>query len=77
MSFDSAIDDTVSYINRFHTIRMELAPNTNGTGFPFTLRPELRTTTLLWSFTPLVYGTGRGLGVGSGVQLSNNVFGIF
>jgi hypothetical protein len=72
VSFDSAIDDTVSYVNRFHTITMDLDPNTTGTGLPFTLTPHLRATTLLWSFTPLVYGTGSGLGVGSGVPPINN-----
>jgi hypothetical protein len=69
--FDSAIDDTVSYINRFHTISMDLQPNTSGTGLPFTLTPTLRQTTLLWSFTPLVYGSGSDLGVGSGVPPLN------
>ena len=70
--YDSSIDDTVSYINRFHTITMDLKPNTTGTGLPFELTPELRSTTLLWSLTPLVYGTGSGLGVGSGVPALNN-----
>ena len=74
VSFDAAIDDTASYINRFHTITMDLEPNTSGTGLPFTLTPTLRATTLLWSFTPLVYGTGAGLGVGSGVPPINNFF---
>jgi len=73
MPFDSAIDDTVSYINRFHTLTMEVTPNTAG-GLPFTLTPTLRDTTLLWSLTPLVYGTGAGLGVGSGVPKGNNFF---
>jgi hypothetical protein len=72
--FDSAIDDTVSYINRFHTITMDLKPNTTGTGLPFTLTPTLRKTTLLFSLTPLVYGSGAGLGVGSGVPPLNNWF---
>ncbi len=72
--FDSAIDDTASYINRFHTITMNLVPNTTGTGLPFTLNPQLHATTLLWSLTPLVYGTGNGLGVGSGVPPVNNFF---
>jgi len=72
--FDSAIDDTASYINRFHTVTMDLDPNTSGTGLPFTLTPTLRATTLLWSLTPLVYGTGTGLGVGSGVPPINNFF---
>ena len=74
VSFDSAIDDTVSYINRFHTISMDLKANRSGTGLPFTLTPTLRATTLLWSFKPLVYGTGDGLGVGSGVPPLNNFF---
>lgn len=72
--FDSLIDDTVTYINRFHTITMDLDPNTSGTGLPYTLTPRLRATTLLWSLTPLVYGSGDGLGVGSGVPSKNNFF---
>jgi hypothetical protein len=74
ISFDSAIDDTASYINRFHTITMELSANSSSLGLPFTLTPRLRATTLLWSPTPLVYGTGSGLGVGSGVPPLNNFF---
>src|SRR5207249_4955450 len=71
--FDSAIDDTVSYINRFHTITMDLDPNTTGTGLPFTLTPRLRATTLLGTFlAPLVYSSGSGLGVGSGAPPLNN-----
>jgi hypothetical protein len=71
--FDSNIDDTASYINRFHTISMELLPNRTGSGLPYTLTPQMRATTLLWSLTPLVYGTGTGLGVPSGVPPINNV----
>jgi hypothetical protein len=70
--FDAAIDDTASYINRFHTVTMDLEPNTSGTGLPYNLTPTLRATTLLWSLTPLVYGSGSGLGVGSGVPPINN-----
>jgi hypothetical protein len=70
--FDSAIDDTASYINRFHTVTMDLDPNPAGAALPFTLTPTLRATTLLWSLTPLVYGTGTGLGVGYGVPRINN-----
>ncbi len=73
VSFDSSVDDTVSYINRFHTIRMNLKANT-GTGLPFTITPELESTTLLESLTPLVYGSGIGLGVGSGEPRQNNFF---
>ncbi len=49
--FDSDIDDTVSYINRFHTIKMNLKPNT-GSGLPYTIAPELEATTLLFNLTP-------------------------
>jgi hypothetical protein len=71
VSFDSLIDDTVTYIPRFHTITMDLKAN-NGSGLPFTLTPKLQNTTLLFSLTPLVYGTGAGLAVGSGVPPQNN-----
>jgi hypothetical protein len=74
VSFDSAIDDTASYVNRFHTITMKLRRNESGSGLPFTLKPTLRSTTLLWSTTPLVYGSGSGLGVGSGVPPINIFF---
>lgn len=73
IEFNDAIDNTVSYINRFHTITMELKPNKSGSGLPYTLTPELKATTLLWSRIPLVYGTGDGLGVGSGVPPINNL----
>jgi hypothetical protein len=71
VEFDDDIDNTVSYINRFHTVSMDLEPNTGG-GLPFTLTPTLRATSLLWSVTPLVYGSGAGLGVGSGKPPLNN-----
>jgi len=51
---------------------MHLLPNTSGVGLPFNLNPEMQETTPLWSLTPLVYGTGSGLGVGSGVPPINN-----
>jgi len=74
VSFDSNIDNTVSYINRFHTVTMDLSSNRSGSGLPFNLTPTLRATNLLWSLTPLVYGSGSGLGVGSGVPPLNNHF---
>jgi hypothetical protein len=74
IEFDDAIDNTASYVNRFHTITMNLQPNRSAAGLPFTLTPTLRATTLLWSLTPLVYGTGDDLGVGSGVPPINNRF---
>src|SRR5262245_9085835 len=70
VTFDTLIDNTVSYINRFHTVEMDLDTNPNGP-LPFTLSARLQATTLLWSSSPLVYGTGAGLGVGSGVPPIN------
>jgi len=71
LTFDTLIDNTVSYVNRFHTVQMELDANPAGP-LPFTLTARLQDTTLLWSSDPLVYGTGAGLGVGSGVPPINN-----
>jgi hypothetical protein len=69
--FNSNIDDTVSYINRIHTIKMNLKPNKEA-GLPYTIDPELEATTLLFNLTPLSYGSGVGLGVGSGAPKQNN-----
>ena len=61
--YNPLVDDTVSYIARFHTLSLSLAPTTDPlTGLPFTLTPMLVDTTLLSSRTPLVYGSGAGLG---------------
>jgi hypothetical protein len=68
--FDSPLSDTVSYINRFHTVNFELGPK-NGLGTPFTLDLSLRSTTLLSSPTALVYGAGDNT-VGSGAPALND-----
>src|SRR5262249_41707205 len=44
----------------FQTWDMGLAPN-GGSGLPLTLTPTLTNTTLLWSPTPLAYGSTAGL----------------
>src|SRR5262249_51268696 len=62
VSYNSAVDDTASYINRFHTLSLSLAPSDPGSVLPFTLTPMLTGTTLLSSPSPLVYGSGAGLG---------------
>src|SRR5262245_43051144 len=69
--YNSAVDDTASYITRFQTLNLSLAPSALGSALPFTLTPFLTNTTLLWSKTPLVYGTGVGLGLGSGAPALN------
>ncbi|MDF9390976.1 MULTISPECIES: esterase-like activity of phytase family protein [Methylococcus] len=56
--YNPLVDDTTSYINRFHTLHFRLKRNSSGSGLPFILKPELLSTTLLASTTPLVYGTG-------------------
>ncbi|MBS1804862.1 MAG: esterase-like activity of phytase family protein [Acidobacteria bacterium] len=61
--FNPAVDDTVAYVNRFHTVHLNLTPNHSGSGLPFELKPLLQQTTLLWSATPLVYGNVNGSGV--------------
>ena len=76
--YNAAVDNTTSYIPRFETVRLSLAPNPEFDAavigsLPFVLTPTLRDTTLLSSWTPLVYGTGAGLGVGSGVPTLNAV----
>ena len=60
--YNSLVDDTVSYIVRFHTFTLSLAPSDPGSALPFTLTPTLRNTTLLSSSSPLIYGSGDGLG---------------
>jgi hypothetical protein len=80
--YNSAVDDTVSYICRFQTLNLSLAPYEDPTtGLPFTLTPMLVDTTLLSSKTPLVYGSGSGLGnqidgvtpIGSGAPALNAI----
>ena len=79
VSYDAAIDDTASYINRVESFNLSLAPSDPSavldsdpaTKLPFTLTPTLRRTTLLSSRTKLVYGSGAGLGVGSGEPALN------
>ena len=68
--FDALVDNTVTYIPRFHTVKIDLKKNP-GTGLPFTLTPKLKDTTLLYSSNPLVYGTGTGLAVGPGAPDQN------
>jgi len=71
VAYNSAVDDTVSYIPRFQTFTLSLAPNpdydvSSPSSLPLILTPTLRNTTLLSSSTPLVYGSGASVGLGSG-----------
>jgi hypothetical protein len=60
--YNNAIDSTTSYISRFQTLNLGLTASAAGSALPFTLTPQLAATTLLYSATPLAYGTGAGLG---------------
>lgn len=62
---------TVSYITRFQTFSLSLAPSEPGAALPFTLTPFLTAATLLSSETPLFYGTGAGVGLDSGEPTRN------
>jgi hypothetical protein len=80
--YNPLVSDTVSYIARFQTLNLSLAPTIDPlTGLPFTLTPMLIGTTLLSSPTALNYGTGDGLGfqidgitpLGSGAPALNDI----
>lgn len=69
--YNSAVDDTTSYIPRFHTLRMSLTPSAPASALPFTLTPKLVNTTLLSNHLPLTYGTGANAGLGNGAPALN------
>jgi len=55
--YNTAVDNTSSYIPRFHTLTVKLVPSSGA--LPFTLEPKLTVTTLMWSKDTLVYGDGK------------------
>ena len=58
VTYNAAVDNTSSFIARLQTINLGLTVN----GAAVTVTPTLTGTTLLWSPTPLNYGSGAGLG---------------
>jgi len=58
VSYNAALDDTASYINRFQTFELRLERSAPGSALPFDLSPELVDTTLLHSRSPLYYADG-------------------
>lgn len=70
VSYNASLDDTVSFISRLQTIKMNLQVNKEA-GLPLVIAPTLEATTPFYSRTPLVYGSGSGLGVGSGAPQRN------
>jgi hypothetical protein len=69
--YNEAIDNTSSYISRFHTVAISLKPAPAGSATPFLVQPELRATTLLFSPIPLAYGDGKAAGLGTGAPAEN------
>src|SRR5262249_62033796 len=64
-AYNSALDDTTSYIARFHTLNLSLAPSDAGSPLPFTLTPMLFHAPRLSSKTPLLDGAGAAVGLSS------------
>jgi hypothetical protein len=59
--YNENLDNTTSFVNRFHTLDLSLAvnPNYNASiegSMPYILSPQLTATTLLSNSTPLIYG---------------------
>ena len=59
VAWKPALDNTTSYFNRVQTLRMTLQPASAGARFPMHVDAHLVKTTLLWSATPLAYGSGK------------------
>jgi hypothetical protein len=70
ISYNKAIDDTASYINRFQTLDLKLV-RAKGNGLPYSLTPKLLDTTLLHTRESLIYGDGAAAGVGNGAPALN------
>lgn len=64
-AWNPGVDDTTSYIPRFHTLQLVLSPATSGS-LPYTLSATVTGTTLLYSTQPLSYGPVTPSGNGAG-----------
>lgn len=78
VAWNTALDDTTSYIPRFQTVQMNLVANAAGSALPYTLTPTLQGTTLLYSSTALNYGavapTTTGLVSGSALGATDKYY---
>ncbi|MGC3979968.1 MAG: esterase-like activity of phytase family protein [Steroidobacteraceae bacterium] len=70
-TYNTAVDNTTSFIPRFHTLTLNLAPSESDAALPFVLTPMLHDTTLLSSYLPLYYSNGAAYGLPSGVPALN------
>ncbi len=73
VAYNTAVSDTTSFINRFHTLSIDLAPSAPGSALPFELTPTLTATTLLRAPQKLVYGDGILAGLSGGAPALNAV----
>lgn len=62
VDWNAAVDNTTSWIPRFHTLDLSLVA-TPGSSLPYAVQATLKGTTLLWSGTPLNYGPVQPAGV--------------
>jgi len=60
VAWNSAVDDTTSFIPRFQTVDLALVKSASG-GLPYTLTPTLQATTLLYTNDALNYGSAPSL----------------
>lgn len=71
-NYNSGVDNTTSYISRFHTLTLTLTANTSGSGLAYNLTPTLTGTTLLSSASALNYGDGGSFGLSNGAPSLNS-----
>jgi hypothetical protein len=70
--YNAALDNTTTYVPRFQSVHLSLAPSDAGAPLPFVLTPFVTDTTLLSSITPLYYGDGKAFGVPNGAPALNS-----
>ncbi len=72
VEYNAGVDNTASYIPRFHNLTLKLKPSAGSGGLPFEVMSQLTATTLLASPTALVYGDGKSAGLGGGAPALND-----
>jgi hypothetical protein len=73
VEYNPCMNNTTTYIPRFHTLHLSLSLSDPGAPLPFTLTPMVVDTTLLYSRSKLFYGAGCG-SVGDGEPALNSAF---
>ena len=64
-AWNSALDDTTSFLGRFQSLTLQLSANAPGSALPYGLTPTLTGTMLLSSPTALNYGAGAAPAINS------------